>query len=277
MQRAGPFAAYHAVHARRGILRGLPALRCEHAHDDAGFGGRPDDVEDSLLCPPWPGAPCCPFSPGQPWFNRSVACAWQAEHNVLIEGGRRDEARRLLDPALSEVYPATSARRAALACSRHAAAVQAASLLPRCATQHRKDSSRRRRCAGTRSFQRRSMTRPWLSSAPSAGPYRCSFVCLVVVRVCARENVLWPEDSCVVTFVSLRSSVPLLRLLWEGYDPGRTPRRGGASFAIPTFKKPVRFCATRARRSPRSRTCLQKTVAFSIGLLCPTVGNSRRA
>ena len=223
--------------------------------------------------------PASPVHPAvNPLFTLCVEkCSWQAEHNVLIEGGRRDEARRLLDPPLSEVHPATSARQSALACSLHPAAVQAASLLPRFATQHRKDSSRRRRCAGTRSFQRRSMTRPWLSSAPSAGPYRCSFVCLVVVRVCARENVLWPEDSCVVTFVSLRSSVPLLRLLWEGYDPGRTPRRGGASFAIPTFKKPVRFCATRARRSPRSRTCLQKTVAFSIGLLCPTVGNSRRA
>ena len=183
--------AHHAVHARRGILRGVPALRREHAHGDAGGGGRPDDVEDSLLCPPWPGAPCCPFSPGQPWFNRSVACAWQAEHNVLIEGGRRDEARRLLDPPLSEVHPATSARRAALACSRHAAAVQAASLLPRCETQHRKDSSRRRRCAGTRSFQRRSMTRPWLSSAPSAGPYRCSFVCLCCRPcLCTRERAL---------------------------------------------------------------------------------------
>jgi hypothetical protein len=95
---------HHAVHARRGILRGVPALRREHAHGDAGGGGRPDDVEDSLLCPPWPGAPCCPFSPGQPWFNWSVACAWQAEHNVLIEGGRRDEARRLMDPPLSEVH-----------------------------------------------------------------------------------------------------------------------------------------------------------------------------
>ena len=81
----------------------------------------------------------------------------------------------------------------------------------------------------------------------------------------------------MLTFVGLRSSVPLLRLLWEGYDPGRTPRRGGASFAIPTCKKLGRFCATRAHRSPRSKTCLQKTVAFSIGLLCPTAGNSRRA
>ena len=50
--------------------------------------------------------PASPVHPAvNPLFTLCVEkCSWQAEHNVLIEGGRRDEARRLMDPPLSEVH-----------------------------------------------------------------------------------------------------------------------------------------------------------------------------